>query len=854
MRQPSNRKPTGQTGDETSPIDRHRAAAFATLADDPQRMQPPDHDAAGARATHLHQTLVEEYFRNINGEDDHPDNPILDRLRREFAVLATEHIARDAPPDLPTRWHDALTQLAGFRPNLLDPTDLYDLQHLAESNQRRTAEHVEAALVAWDNRNTLLAGELHASELAHFLPFIIQQDLPRITAPNAGDVQGRHVIGHLPPHLEPEALSVTNHPYSPPEPQPDGAFPYGVSAVTYRVQRLESIPEIHDANRVVFIPHREQHGLLEYLIEHDRIHPDTPVIANPSLDDLRHIAGRTVIGMPSPHIKLVAADYVVFPATPDGYELDQAAAYAATLAHLHLTTTSGVYRLQPASPDDNPWLNHAHTAAYHDLTPQQLAADSSRHNDTIVAAYRDLTVAPRTTPNELMIYGTGGVSLWERHWAELAHDDGYQPIPGAGYLSYASGNHTPSITRAMCFAKDVIAEPRRRYYELHFDVPHKPDPSQPQPINIGDFLRSLTDDDGNRTMDDATVEAHMAKYNQDIADREAAKTGKNAFHQRHPHDYQEAWHKIDAPTSQLWEAGLHMVMQAIRHGDAAGIAAGRHLVNQSIDYMENSLTDPAGESQYRELAADIDQPTSIHNIDQADAIAASRARYVANAWRFTSQIAPMPASQLYADQFRTAVAYAVLANDFREVNQQVNSALNDDSAPDHAANYTFHHLIERDFRQHRIHLYHQTAQHLANADHRAVEADYRSLLTVAAAYCQLGRLFAAEPQKHEAGADAIAELMRSEIARKARLTGPFTLANFNSWFLEPESPDDTALQTAAALKNALKHHLQQAERNPWNAASRDAHLQTAATLIYASRSPMLDQATTAVNRQIYSSA
>ena len=201
--------------------------------------------------------------------------------------------------------------------------------------------------------------------------------------------------------------------------------------------------------------------------------------------------------------------------------------------------------------------------------------------ERILHSYRDLGVNPNTSPNSVMIVGTGGIGLWEREWQQAAlegtpEDD----VKEKEYELYRSGDLQHGIMRAMCFAKDEAWEFITVIQDFRTSAFRFTSEGRRRRENFNSARREI----GQKEMDehsDPTMEHFM---------------------EVHPDNWREVHRCLhDAATARV-EFGMQLLVTGMTSEDKSLIETGQNLMAASVQWLRERMEHP------EQLGAEIQPP------------------------------------------------------------------------------------------------------------------------------------------------------------------------------------------------------------------------------------------------------
>lgn len=196
-----------------------------------------------------------------------------------------------------------------------------------------------------------------------------------------------------------------------------------------------------------------------------------------------------------------------------------------------------------------------------------LTDDHTSGNGGLLAAFRNPAVPTPGRPNGFKDYGTGGTSVWARHWSQIDVGD-------------------PTDDRAMAFATQVarVHTNGREWRSAAYDL--SPEGIERREDSYYRRGAWMTEEEGlsEEEADQAIAEMRAQELNDpDI-------TAMTQFVQRRGEGWSEEFHAAEEFSRDISDTGKHMVFMGLRDNDEATLAAGRGVMNGAKTFLDEFVT------------------------------------------------------------------------------------------------------------------------------------------------------------------------------------------------------------------------------------------------------------------------
>ena len=220
----------------------------------------------------------------------------------------------------------------------------------------------------------------------------------------------------------------------------------------------------------------------------------------------------------------------------------------------------------------------------------------------VMATYGDLSQSPRTTPNRVMVVGTGGLGLWERSWYRWAlGGEHYAESGPLAYELYRKGADVRGVMRAMCFATDVSAPAFRTVRDHGQGAFRHTDTARRQKTRFDrDFERAMDKyraGDAPRYSEQLTpeqieqIQSGLARMRDEVESRQRVYATVDAFVERVGEGWQTRFAELERFCSDGVELGKHILMLGLVRDNHAMAAQGILSMSRAAVLMEEAMYD-----------------------------------------------------------------------------------------------------------------------------------------------------------------------------------------------------------------------------------------------------------------------
>ena len=225
--------------------------------------------------------------------------------------------------------------------------------------------------------------------------------------------------------------------------------------------------------------------------------------------------------------------------------------------------------------------------------------DHTQDNDIIIAAYQDVSFKPETQARDFMHIGTGGHSMWERHWHKIALPDAPEYIGKEAYDMEKKGWEQEGPSRAMTFTEELAsqysgADQHRMQAHNHSETGRR----QNERFNESLMYNLTTKDEDDESAVEPMSHQEATKFINDMREREEkamANTKIGQYVERHPDSWETRYETISEFCKDAFELGTHMTFIGILKGDEETLATGRRIMEHASN-KPNQLLDDDGQT------------------------------------------------------------------------------------------------------------------------------------------------------------------------------------------------------------------------------------------------------------------
>ena len=219
--------------------------------------------------------------------------------------------------------------------------------------------------------------------------------------------------------------------------------------------------------------------------------------------------------------------------------------------------------------------------------------DHTQGNNVIIAAYRDISFKPETEPRKFMHIGTGGHSIWERHWHKIALPDAPDYIGQAAFDMQRKGLEQEGPVRAMTFTAELASQYNgAQQYDLqayrHTEVGLR------QREQFEDRMTYILTQDDDDKLDTEMTNKEIAGLisamrKSENSDQVTSKISD--YVEQYPETWESRYNAIAEFSKDAFELGTHITFLGILEGDEEAIAVGRRIIDHASNKLDELLDD-----------------------------------------------------------------------------------------------------------------------------------------------------------------------------------------------------------------------------------------------------------------------